>query len=414
MKQNILLSALLAAMLVIAGCGGGNNGFTQEELDDAVQKAVTEAKEGTVTEEDAKQRETTAKNEGLEEGKKQGRMEANTERMATALYAAIKTGPADLASSVSTVFEGVAAANKASETAAGKEGAQFKDFVTSTDGLGNKASAGSLTGYYPVFETDTGSYIKGDDFGTSGEKKDHKSNDVDGTYNGVKGTYRCNDSTACRSSTDGDGNIKLSSGWHFKPDSETDRIMTEDLAEWGWWIGKTGDLVQSVNLYYSATGLTPTTGGNLNPSTGKATYTGTALGKYAFNDDGADHGHFTADTKLTADFNTKAVGGPIDRDGQGVTLSGEITNFKVGDDKSDRKWKVVLQGTESASSLVTGGKTLWHIDDTGPTHDTTKGNWQATMYGVAQGANNPDIVLGGFSAVHNDARMIGSFGATPE
>jgi len=47
MKQRILISAMLAAMLAIAGCGGGGSGISPEERDKAVEEATENAVQDT-------------------------------------------------------------------------------------------------------------------------------------------------------------------------------------------------------------------------------------------------------------------------------------------------------------------------------------------------------------------------------
>ena len=258
-----------------------------------------------------------------------------------------------------------------------------------------------------------------DAFGTDSEGEEH-SGSVTGTYNGVPGTFKCQ-GTACTSTTNVADQIVLAAtgggSWNFKPDSETARVMSGDLAEWGWWISKTGDLVQDVGLYYLPASSGIGVSDFATDHTGTATYTGEALGKYAFTGS-SDHGHFKATAKLTADFNTGAalteVADGIERGlNAGVDLSGEITSFMVNDETTANNWKVVLQEVKSADGSITGGKTLWHIDDTGPNHDTIRGNWAATMYTIGTSLTElPDVVLGGFSAEHNSGKMVGSFGAS--
>jgi len=53
MKQNIYMVALLAGMLVLAGCGGGGSGISQADADAAAEKAVAEAEADRKAAEDA-------------------------------------------------------------------------------------------------------------------------------------------------------------------------------------------------------------------------------------------------------------------------------------------------------------------------------------------------------------------------
>ncbi len=416
MKQNILLSALLAAMLVIAGCGGGNNGFTQEELDDAVQKAVTEAKEGTVTEEDAKQRETTAKNEGLEEGKKQGRMEAEQEQenekaneaMKALLVALDEVDPnAPTIAMQPAIPPTTAAADQAKQSIKGKEGRAFN--AGTNAGLAPSATSDGYYGVTAAGSDDASALIRSDAFSTSNIEKTHKE-PVQGTYRGVAGTFRCVGTTPCTSSSNGQPSpsITLEGTWQFKPNNPADKVSAaDDPATWGWWLDKddSGN-VEKVNLYYYTTGVS-VVDGTIAALTGTATYEGDALGKYAIPGDSPEHGHFEAKAKLNADFGDRVAQGKI---------TGYLDSFKVGNDGAARAWKVHLNLTTAnadnidATSDVTG-KTVWDMngDADGGTPDLpSDGKWQAGLYGTSA---EPDHILGAFNAEHGTARMAGSFGA---
>ena len=429
MKQKIYIATLLAGMLALAGCGGGSSSTTTDTTETDPPKTYED---------------------GLEEGKKEGRMDAEQEqknaeanRTALALYTAIdKAAITHNAGSGSTTFEKAAAGNKASDTLDGEEGKAFSEtYATHADddnnGLRARETGNTNTGFYEL-QTGYGDLIKSDEFSTSSNPKKHTT-DFAGTFNGVKGMFRCT-GDACFSAKTTDG-IDLQTisgtanaagtGWFFKPDNPAEKVGADELAEFGWWIekdGTSGD-VEKVHLYYAVdddVDLELTRSGTIE-DTGKATYEGTALGKYAIRGSSPEHGHFTADATLTADFNVPdadATDGNVTTDG--VSLSGTIDNFKVGDDNASRTWVVTLSedviaddATSETATLFAGKTTLdtnGSADGGKPTLDSTRGDWQAHMYSrdtntVTDGTNFPTHVLGGFNAEHDDARMAGSFGA---
>jgi len=166
MKQNILLSAMLAAMLVIAGCGGGADGYTQAELDQAVE----DGKKGLVSEADAKAREDNAREEGKMDAE-QTQQKAADNRMALALYNAIDKAKLD-PTGTQAAFKAVKDANKDSRKDA-TEGKAFnaeypKDEDTTSDPNSYQVDN---QGYYSLANTGDGVLYfvsaESDDFSTS-------------------------------------------------------------------------------------------------------------------------------------------------------------------------------------------------------------------------------------------------------
>ncbi len=175
---------------------------------------------------------------------------------------------------------------------------------------------------------------------------------VDGTFDGAPGTFRC--LTDCSSTNDGKGSpIKLGGVWNFEPD-ENAMVSTPDgtYLYFGWWVSKNSDNEPTAASAFAGTVgsvLAASTsivygwgGGNTLPGaddglTGAATYTGAAVGKYAYRDisGGTAHGgHFTANAELKAKFGATTAAG------NGVT--GTIDNFILNDGANNADWEVTL------------------------------------------------------------------------
>ena len=251
---------------------------------------------------------------------------------------------------------------------------------------------------------------------------------VRGTYHGAPGVFRC--TGTCSSTNNGSGAPGALGGtWHFKPDS--DAMVSEPDANYlyfGWWVHKdsdddplaasafagrsvadSGDSSDGLDL---AVGLTET---SFNGSS--ATYTGAAVGKYAFRnviDDTAHGGHFTADASLTAKFG--AANNP------GVT--GTINNFRLNDGTEDPGWSVSLKkgnanNLTGTGGISTGNTTAWSINDNAA---DDSGAWSGQMYDEkpgnapdGDGSNIPTTVTGTFYSNFDTAgRMVGAFGANKQ
>ena len=257
---------------------------------------------------------------------------------------------------------------------------------------------------------------------------------VDGTFDGAPGTFRC--LTDCSSTNDGEGSpSELGGMWNFKPDANA-MVSTPDATYlyFGWWVSKNSDneptaasafagtvggvLAASTSIVYGWGGDTlPGAPGGL---TGAATYTGAAVGKYAYRDisGGTAHGgHFTASAELKAKF------GPTTTAGNGVT--GTIDNFILNDGANNADWEVTLNragwssdgnGMIGSDSNVDVVNTTWSINGNAA---AKSGTWSGTMYDEkpgdapdGDGSNIPTVVTGTFySEFGSEGRMVGAFGA---
>ena len=351
-------------------------------------------------------------------------------RLAQALYVAIGDAPA-------TTARGSSFANTDAEDKNSLPIALTGDPFDEEHGAADSRSGGA----YPLIEDGSGTAgslswgeAKSAEFGTAGSsdnttnQKEHDANaSFAGTYDGVKGTYTCTEQDGCESGVDGDGDTVLSSGWTFKPDNAKARV-TQEVAEYGWWLDRIGAIVSDVNLFHGrktgvATVELPVSTG-VDAHIGKATYEGHALGQYAFRITG-DHGSFTADAELTANFDADGDGdGTVD----GTSINGKLDEFKVGTAEENRDWTVTLRTSGSVRDTAIGtsrgvatqplpftGDTVWDLNGARsggqPTLIGTTGDWYADVYSYETAANLPDIVSGWFDAEHDDALMQGSFGA---
>ena len=236
-----------------------------------------------------------------------------------------------------------------------------------------------------------------------------------GTYMGADGTYTC--TGTCTSQRNADGSVTLSAGWIFTPDSgEMVAVPDGNYIYWGWWaIADTvSKLPTHADAFYGANG-TGVKYGDATTVTGKATYSGGAVGKYAMSDvqGGTDTGgHWTANAILDVDFDADITGGT----GTDGTISGTISGFMS--DGQAMPWVVELQSTALTAgssdaphfSMDTAG-TVWKINgrDSG-----AAGSWQGAFYNSLKARNDgaPTSAAGSFTAKTgtNEGHMIGAFG----
>ena len=174
--------------------------------------------------------------------------------------------------------------------------------------------------------------------------EDDAAAEVEGTYNGAMGTYMCAGGAAdCTVTLDAMGMITaMSDGWIFTPDAgATSDVPDGDYLSYGFWLKKTTeDGAVTYNEVETFAMSSVAASGSVADVTGKATYSGDALGVYvhqvhnpAGNIDSATSGHFTADVSLTAYFGQVPVS---DTDTTGTIapnllnkLSGTINNFML-------------------------------------------------------------------------------------
>ena len=275
----------------------------------------------------------------------------------------------------------------------------------------------ALSGTDATTDPDVSSEIGG--FPTTGEESYDEDDTVTGTYMSAAGTYKCVAATGCTSNAEGADGIDLSGGWTFTPSANA-MVLQKDASylQFGWWVRKDKDGPTHAGVFYrsaGATALTADDGTITNTITGKATYAGSAAGKFAVSDPlrpaSDNSGHFTADAELMADF----------KGTDGADLSGTIDNFRLNDGSDDPGWSIALQKPTAA---VTNGEfgragdagTVWSI---GGVKTAASGAWEARMYDDKPAAsspnNTPDSVTGTFSSsIGSTHSMVGAFGAEKE
>ena len=404
MKQKIYITALLAGMLALAGCGGGgssdggggngdgNGGGTKCDTDQTLDTATNTCKTNPP--------DPNAVNH------EQARKDA------LALYNVLDSSSVN--SSDNGTEDGEFGADRMGSAAANEGIQSFKgpgtDFEGTTPPSGLTAITtdplpDNLKGYFNVAGGSTAIKVTG--FPSGSDQVTHTiGTTITGAFMGVDGTFQCY-ADDCYSRLADDGKFTLSeSSWRFKPDDPTHKVEGSAILEWGWWVDDIAKVTTASVGYGFVSGVTATTA-NLDGLASTASYTGTALGKYAVVEkDTGSSGDFTAAAKLTADFDENM-------------LTGTINAFKDADD-ADLGWTVKLESKVNMGALSEGA--FVDVDENKNsvvwTHDgddfTTEDAWIATAYGGnATGGNAteaPEYILGEFQANHLNARMIGAFG----
>ena len=200
-------------------------------------------------------------------------------------------------------------------------------------------------------------------------------------------------------------------------------VADTDYLNYGFWLQKTTDAddADTYDEVQTFAGSNVAATGSVADVTGKATYSGGAVGVYVHsvtNPDGteasATSGHFKADAELTAHFGQTVddADTPANEAGQIApallnTLSGSIDNFVLQHGEQN-DWSVNLQG-----DIDTGNGTVTSED--GATGGGAPGRWSATFHGPATDAANdpiqPHSVVGEFNANFSNGSVAGGFGA---
>jgi hypothetical protein len=219
-----------------------------------------------------------------------------------------------------------------------------------------------------------------------------------GTFDGVAGKFICTEAgsggvckiTASRSTEEATRNDiiytrQVGDAWKFVANSRTASVRTPrkdgDYLVMGWWLEKpdqsTGDF--GFGRFYA--GSDPVEDSNL-PSTGTATYDGTAVGKYAERDVGSEtarKGLFTANAELEATWG-----------GAGTSVEGTVKGFVDELGESRAGWHVIL-GDGNVTSGEADGRD-W------------SGAWDSSFYG--NDATEPTSIAGMFNATFGCPEMM--------
>ena len=255
--------------------------------------------------------------------------------------------------------------------------------------------------------------------------------EVDGTFNGAKGTYKCTGDTDCTVTVNGKGvATAASNGWIFTPvKGATSDVADADFMDYGFWLKTTTDEdgVLTYNEVETYARSSIVASDDVSAVTGSATYEGDALGVYVKNVltpegtiDTATSGHFTADVNLKAYFGqtvddlatTPDEAGTIPP-GDLFTLSGTINKFELAGGEANN-WSVKLQGDIGGDGTAAPtGVPATVTRATGKANGGgDPGTYSATFHGVT-GADNdqPSSVVGEFDANFSNGSVAGAFGA---
>ena len=448
MKQNIYIAALLAGMLALVGCGGGNsstpatatvvegNGTTPSTPTGTAEKTPLELAQEEI--EMLKGKDNRPEAEKIadytkicEDGGGKYANGACTPDTSAADAAAAEKVRAD-AIHYHGEFSGSAfslsLASKIPSTIADDKQDSHK--LPAVEGSTLTIAPSSDPAHVAFSSFQDGAGIEGLTAGSSTLGRGVTEKTYPGKLDGIDGDFVCTGTagtTVCRVQDRSGGGFVLNNAdagvtWTFEPDDAEDKRMHE--VEFGWWLMGTGTS-RTVNFYADSDGLMDVS--NLDPVTDnvEAVYNGKAKGVYAITNAGGstpnEFDSFTADAKLTATF------GPSNAD----TLKGEISNFILDGDTDATGWKVMLKETTLATSSGTVGliaasidandatpldnrSTQWDIGST--TSDPVNDAWRATFYGTDPDSSEnlaPEAVTGTFRATHKTTgAMAGSFGAT--
>ena len=282
-------------------------------------------------------------------------------------------------------------------------------------------------------------------FTDDAETEDIDEREVEGSFNGIPGTYECT-SDSCTISTDSDGEVDAFTGtWTFTPTEAGAKMKVlgvtpdADFLTFGYWLQATeddeGETTYGVRTFAAgAQAFVPTSA-----LEGQATYSGKATGMYAkktFNDRGVgtptSSGQFVADATLTATFDQTTAAHP---DGAGNVLpsllnsmTGTVSNFMdaSGNDIDDT-WSLTLNAAliSAIDGSIGPGTDATRPATTTGDEGAGDGSWVGQFYGplVTDDTNTeqnevtigyPTGVAGEFNGHFSNGHVIGAFGATKD
>ena len=287
--------------------------------------------------------------------------------------------------------------------------------------------------------------IKSDDPVTD-EDESMAAAEVEGTFNGAMGTYKCTGTGAdadCTVVVNGKGMLTATTGaWIFTPDAGAKSDVADaEYLRYGFWLMRTtkdgATTYNEVETFAMAIGHPETGDADLETVTGSATYDGGSVGVYVKNvlDDQANivsatSGHFSADVELTANF-----GGDRVAANDKFTIGGTITKFVLQHGEAN-DWAVGLGLADFSGGRVGGGApgesgpggTWTNVFSGVATGDSTAlpGTWNGVFYGSSASGDHdmdpdtaatspqPVAVTGEFNANFTDGTAAGGFGANKQ
>ena len=273
------------------------------------------------------------------------------------------------------------------------------------------------------FSTGHAPFIHGTDATNNGETIR-----ISGSYAGAQGVYSCTEGGSANDCTSQGTNsgIQLVGAWEFQPNPNAMAMQTDsNYSYFGWWLRVDED----TGNYHPSTfhGHSPSGATNLDIQvalTGKATYSGPAVGKYAIAGLPNMGGHFTADASLSVDFEGTTVANTAG------DVEGTVTNFMAGG--TAMPWSVDFNNatTGLATDGTFNGTATWTIDGTASASGATnnaglyRGKFQPNNGATTVAADNDNFPMSAtgtwevpFVAANSSeaiGHMIGAFGVTKD
>ena len=260
--------------------------------------------------------------------------------------------------------------------------------------------------------------------------------EVEGTFNGAMGTYKCTGTDAdCTVVVNGKGMLTATTGaWIFTPDpgAKSD-VADAEYLHYGFWLMKTtkdGETTYNEVETFAGSKLEASVEAGIETVEGSATYEGGSVGVYVknvlddqANIDSATSGHFSADVELTANF-----GGGNVPDNNKFTIEGTVTDFVLQHgEENDWAVKLGLAGFSGRTGMGPGkegpGSDFTNTFNGETTGDSTVlgGTWSGAFHGLtpltptdddaATVTVAPGTVVGEFNANFTDGIAAGGFGA---
>ena len=425
MKQNIYIAALLAGMLALVGCGGGNSSTPPAG-------AVVEGTNGSNNGD-----ENTNNGVPCKEGQTVTGGVCVDPKPAPTPDPKFPTG-VTAKTLVGTGGEirspAVAGAGNRIQTDGIRITADSRNLAIANGAYSNSNSGGLWHDVLTVVNKDisgdgdkqrvvsaSGYKVPGTDAANPFPQNNGNIGAVDGSvawanYNGIPGIFYCADGETCA-----ENGRTLGTGWYFVPgtnvanhlwklgdDGEYERTDNTGVwVEWGYWVTHASSnsestinreisiILNGATAINAASLVAPT---ELVSENNKATYTGKAHGVSVMGDNA---GTFTADASLTATFATIP------------TLEGMISGFTgqaVGSG-----WELKLQKSNVDASTNVGQLFFVGGDGTATQRATSggdnikEGDWTARLYGTA--GNRPTGVVGMFDGFFSDGQVKGVYHA---
>lgn len=426
MKQKYFIAALMAGMLALAGCGGGNSssdmvddggdGLTPEQIaaikeacsgdglayDDTTQRCKVDTDEADAAARNADYLALFKALDGPVLGDATATqasfIDSNTSDGTVELYDLDNAEDQDDHKSASVSGQGAkfSSLNNSeadiTRVADNHRRLELAEMVVKDNVEFSGASAGA-----PETHSKTATY----DADGDAETQPVIAFAASGKYRGVDGMYYCTGDDACSSLVNNAGMLVLAGDWYFEPGNTDAQLKVANAVTYGWWTDTPAGGSLGAGLFSNRERedhINATYPGTLG---GSATYKGDALGQYVMSAD--SFGGFTATATLTASFTGTN------------TLEGMIGGFKDADGGDLAGWEVKLSKTNldvdgTFVDPIPAGQAQagWNIGDA----KGEDGDWQAALYGGSATAY-PDYAAGEFSAQHGPTgRMIGAFGAS--